>query len=156
MRAIGAAVAALALDPVPPEAFHRADYHRLRVGRFRVAYVVDDALITVERVDRVAADLPDEAMPELVLDYDYHTGDPELDTTALVVRRLRQQADELTATAAARTGCSSTTGTLTGSDVPRISWNIFRPLTSVYTACPPTRSRPGPWKPGREPHRHSL
>jgi mRNA-degrading endonuclease RelE of RelBE toxin-antitoxin system len=53
MRAIGAAVAALALDPVPPEAFHRADYHRLRVGRFRVVYVVDDALITVERVDRV-------------------------------------------------------------------------------------------------------
>jgi len=52
MRAIGAAVAALALDPYPPEAFHRGDYHRLRVGRFRVVYVVDDDLITVERVDR--------------------------------------------------------------------------------------------------------
>jgi mRNA-degrading endonuclease RelE of RelBE toxin-antitoxin system len=53
MRTIGAAVAALALDPLPPEAFHRGDYHRLGVGRFRVVYVVDDDLITVERVDRV-------------------------------------------------------------------------------------------------------
>src|SRR6266851_9068683 len=55
----------------------------------------------VREVIVLAADLPDEAMPDLVLDYDYHTGDPALDTTALVVRRLRQQADELTATAAA-------------------------------------------------------
>jgi hypothetical protein len=29
----GAAVAALAADPYPPEAFHRGEYHRLRVGR---------------------------------------------------------------------------------------------------------------------------
>jgi mRNA-degrading endonuclease RelE of RelBE toxin-antitoxin system len=54
MRQIGAVVAALAEDPHPPEAFHRGDYHRLRVGRFRVAYVIDGDLITVERVDRVA------------------------------------------------------------------------------------------------------
>ena len=53
MRAVGAAVAALVLDPYPPEGFHRGEYHRLRVGRFRVVYVVDDDLITVERVDRV-------------------------------------------------------------------------------------------------------
>jgi mRNA-degrading endonuclease RelE of RelBE toxin-antitoxin system len=53
MRAIGAAIAALALDPYPPNAFHRGDYHRLRVGRFRVIYIIDDELITVERVDRV-------------------------------------------------------------------------------------------------------
>ena len=53
MRQIGAAVAALAEDPHPPEAFHRGDYHRLRVGRFRVAYVIDGDLITVERIDRV-------------------------------------------------------------------------------------------------------
>ena len=52
MRAIGAAVAALALDPYPPEGFHRGEYHRLRVGRFRLIYVVDDDVITVERVDR--------------------------------------------------------------------------------------------------------
>jgi mRNA-degrading endonuclease RelE of RelBE toxin-antitoxin system len=54
MRQIGAAVAALAQDPHPPGAFDRGDYHRLRVGRFRVAYVIDGDLITVERVDRVA------------------------------------------------------------------------------------------------------
>jgi mRNA-degrading endonuclease RelE of RelBE toxin-antitoxin system len=52
MRAIGAAVAALALDPYPLEGFHQGEYHRLRVGRFRVVYVVYDDLITVERVDR--------------------------------------------------------------------------------------------------------
>lgn len=57
----------------------------------------------VREVVVLAADLPDEAMPELVLDYDYHTGDPELDVTALEVRRLRRQADDLAATAAART-----------------------------------------------------
>lgn len=54
MQSIGAAVASLAKDPYPSEAFHRGDYHRLRVGRFRVVYVVDDDLITVERVDRVS------------------------------------------------------------------------------------------------------
>jgi mRNA-degrading endonuclease RelE of RelBE toxin-antitoxin system len=54
MRAIGAAVAALGLDPYPPEGFHEGEYHRLRVGRFRVVYVVEDDLITVERVDVTA------------------------------------------------------------------------------------------------------
>jgi predicted RNase H-like HicB family nuclease len=52
----------------------------------------------------LAADLPDEAMPELLIDYDYHTGDQELDRTAAEVRQLRQQASELAASAAARTG----------------------------------------------------
>jgi predicted RNA binding protein YcfA (HicA-like mRNA interferase family) len=51
----------------------------------------------------LAADLPDAAMPDIEIDYDYHTGDPDLDTTALEVRRLRRQADELAAAAAART-----------------------------------------------------
>ncbi len=54
MREIGAAVAALAADPHPLAAFHRGEYHHLRVGRFRVVYMVDGDLITVERVDRVA------------------------------------------------------------------------------------------------------
>ena len=58
----------------------------------------------VREVIVLAADLPDEAMPDLVFDYDYHTGDPELDTTALEVRRLRREADELASTAAVRTG----------------------------------------------------
>jgi mRNA-degrading endonuclease RelE of RelBE toxin-antitoxin system len=53
IRAVGAAVAALADDPYPPGAFHRGRYHRLRVGRYRVMYVIDDDLITIERVDRV-------------------------------------------------------------------------------------------------------
>lgn len=57
----------------------------------------------VREVIVLAADLPDQAMPELVIDYDYHTGDPELDTTAMEVRRLRRQADELAAAATART-----------------------------------------------------
>lgn len=53
MRAIGLAVAALADDPYPPEAFHRGEYHRLRVGSYRVTYIVEYDVITVQRVDRV-------------------------------------------------------------------------------------------------------
>jgi DNA-binding NarL/FixJ family response regulator len=58
----------------------------------------------VREVIVLAADLPDAAMPGLRLDFVYRTGDPELDRTALEVRRLRRQADELAAAAAARTG----------------------------------------------------
>jgi DNA-directed RNA polymerase specialized sigma24 family protein len=58
----------------------------------------------VREVVVLAADLPDEDMPGLALEYDYRTGDPELDTTTLEVRRLRRQASELAATASARTG----------------------------------------------------
>ena len=53
MRAIGVAVAALVGDPYPAEAFHRGEYHRLRVGLYRVVYMVDGDMITVDRVDRV-------------------------------------------------------------------------------------------------------
>ena len=52
LRAIGAAVGRLADDPYPAEAFHRGGYHRLRVGPYRVLYLVDEDVITVERVDR--------------------------------------------------------------------------------------------------------
>ena len=55
MRAIGTAVTALAGGPYPAEAFHRGRYHRLRVGRYRVVYTIDDDVITIDRVDRVAA-----------------------------------------------------------------------------------------------------
>ena len=58
----------------------------------------------VREVVVLAADLPDEDMPGLALEFDYRTGDPDLDTTALEVRRLRRQAGELAATASARTG----------------------------------------------------
>ena len=58
IRAVGVAIAALAAGPYPPEAFHRGKYHRLRVGPYRVMYVIDSDVITVERVDRVAEGQP--------------------------------------------------------------------------------------------------
>jgi DNA-binding CsgD family transcriptional regulator len=58
----------------------------------------------VREVVVLAADLPDEAMPSLSLEYEYHTGDASLDATALEVRQLRRQADEIAAAAVARTG----------------------------------------------------
>jgi mRNA-degrading endonuclease RelE of RelBE toxin-antitoxin system len=53
MRAVTEAVASLAEDPLPPEGFHRGEYHRLRVGPYRVMYAVEGDLVTVIRVDRV-------------------------------------------------------------------------------------------------------
>ena len=53
MRAIGATISALAVEPNPPDAFIRGDYRRLRVGVYRVMYVVEDDIITIERVDLV-------------------------------------------------------------------------------------------------------
>lgn len=53
MRAIVATVDDLARDPYPPEAFHAGEYHRLRVGQYRIFYRVDGDLVTIERVDRV-------------------------------------------------------------------------------------------------------
>lgn len=53
MRALGEAVGRLAGNPEPPEGFHRGRYHRLRIGPYRVMYVIDDDVITVERVDRI-------------------------------------------------------------------------------------------------------
>ena len=46
MRAIAAAVDALAGDPYPPEAFHAGEYHRLRVGQYGVFYRVDGEVAT--------------------------------------------------------------------------------------------------------------
>jgi mRNA interferase RelE/StbE len=51
MLAIGEAVSDLASNPSPPEAFVRGDYRRLKVGPYRVMYILEDDLITVERVD---------------------------------------------------------------------------------------------------------
>jgi mRNA-degrading endonuclease RelE of RelBE toxin-antitoxin system len=57
MRAIGAAVTALAGEPYPepPAGFHRGRYHRLRIGSYRVRYVVDEDVITIEHVDLLLA-----------------------------------------------------------------------------------------------------
>jgi mRNA-degrading endonuclease RelE of RelBE toxin-antitoxin system len=52
MRAVVEAVDLLAEEPEPAEGFHRGRYHRLRVGAYRVLYVIDGDVITVERVDR--------------------------------------------------------------------------------------------------------
>jgi len=54
MRAVTWATAALALDSLPATGFHRGRYHRLRVGPYRVIYVIDEDVITIERVDRVS------------------------------------------------------------------------------------------------------
>ena len=58
----------------------------------------------VREVVVLAADLPDEAMPSLMFEYEYHTGDASLDATAREVRELRHRANEIAATAAVRTG----------------------------------------------------
>lgn len=58
----------------------------------------------VREVVVLAADLPYEAMADLVLEFEYHTGDACLDATTREVRQLRRQADEFAAAAAARTG----------------------------------------------------
>jgi mRNA-degrading endonuclease RelE of RelBE toxin-antitoxin system len=57
IRVIGAAIAALADDPYPgpPAGFHRGRYHRLRAGGYRIMYVVDEDVVTIERVDRLMA-----------------------------------------------------------------------------------------------------
>jgi mRNA-degrading endonuclease RelE of RelBE toxin-antitoxin system len=56
MRAIGSLVEGLTADPVPADGFHRGDYHRLRTGPYRVIYVIEDDIVTIERVDRSPAD----------------------------------------------------------------------------------------------------
>ena len=53
MRAIGAGISRLADNPYPPEALHRGGYHRLRAGPYRVVYIAEDDVITIERVDRI-------------------------------------------------------------------------------------------------------
>lgn len=58
----------------------------------------------VREVVVLAADLPDEDMPGLAFEYEYHTGDASLDATAREVRELRHRADEIAAAATARTG----------------------------------------------------
>jgi hypothetical protein len=44
-----------ASDPLPVDGFQAGEYHRLRVGAYRVVYVVEDDLIILIRVDRSSA-----------------------------------------------------------------------------------------------------
>lgn len=53
MTAVMTALDALTWDPYPAESFRWGDMIRLRVGRYRIMYVVEDDLITIDRVDRV-------------------------------------------------------------------------------------------------------
>jgi mRNA-degrading endonuclease RelE of RelBE toxin-antitoxin system len=53
MRALNSAIAALADDPAPREAFIRGRYRRLKVGQYRVMYDLEGDLVTVKRVDRL-------------------------------------------------------------------------------------------------------
>jgi mRNA-degrading endonuclease RelE of RelBE toxin-antitoxin system len=55
MMAVVAAVDALAADPYPANSFRWGDMLRLRVGTYRIMYVVEGDLITIDRVDRVSA-----------------------------------------------------------------------------------------------------
>lgn len=55
MTAVLAALDTLAQDPYPAESFRWGDMLRLRVGKYRIMYVVDGELITIQRVDRVSA-----------------------------------------------------------------------------------------------------
>jgi mRNA interferase RelE/StbE len=54
MKAVVASLDALARDPYPAESFRWGDMLRLRVGRYRIMYVVEGDLITIQRVDRVS------------------------------------------------------------------------------------------------------
>ncbi len=48
-----AVVDALPGDPYPAECFRWGEMLRLRIGKYRIMYVVEGDLITVDRVDRV-------------------------------------------------------------------------------------------------------
>jgi hypothetical protein len=61
----------------------------------------------VREVVVLAADLPDEAMPTLTLEYEYHTGHPALDAETAKVRSLRKQAERLSEEASASTATAA-------------------------------------------------
>jgi mRNA interferase RelE/StbE len=55
MTALVAAIDGLASDPYPAGSFRWGDVRRLRVGTYRVMYVIEGDLITIDRVDRLTA-----------------------------------------------------------------------------------------------------
>jgi hypothetical protein len=68
----------------------------------------------IREVVVLAADLPDDAMADLGLDYDYRTGDAELDAATAEIRELRARADELSTLAADRTAATAAALVATG------------------------------------------
>lgn len=71
------------------------------------AHTFARTLPTLDRAVRevivLAADLPDEAMNEFALSWEYRTGDTALDEQTVQLRNLRAEADELSARASAST-----------------------------------------------------
>jgi len=57
----------------------------------------------VREVIVLAADLPDETMDSLTINWDYHTGDDAVDEQTARIRHLRAEADQLSAQASAYT-----------------------------------------------------
>ena len=53
MAAVLEAIDVLADNPYPPQSFAWGEMRRLRAGPYRVMYVVEGDLVTVDRVDRV-------------------------------------------------------------------------------------------------------
>jgi len=53
MTAVVVAVDGLEGDPDPADSFRWGVMRRLRVGQYRIMYVVEGDLITIDRVDRV-------------------------------------------------------------------------------------------------------
>lgn len=57
----------------------------------------------VREVVALAADLPDDAMNDLTLNWDYHTGDASVDEQTAHIRHMRAEAEQLSAQATAST-----------------------------------------------------
>lgn len=75
------------------------------------AHTYVSTLLALDRAARevvvLAADRPDDDMPLLRLDFQFRTGDVEIDTAATEVRSLRNQADELATAALSRTSAAA-------------------------------------------------
>jgi mRNA-degrading endonuclease RelE of RelBE toxin-antitoxin system len=54
MTAVVAAIDGLASDPCPTESFQWGDLRRLRTGSYRVMYIIEGDLITIDRIDRIS------------------------------------------------------------------------------------------------------
>ena len=54
MQAVVVALDALATDPYPAPSFPWGQMQRLRVGKYRIMYIVEGDLVTIDRIDRVS------------------------------------------------------------------------------------------------------
>lgn len=56
LREVLDAVGRLADDPQPPRSFHRGEYYRLSVGRYRVLYEVTQDAVSIRHIARNPSD----------------------------------------------------------------------------------------------------